>query len=227
MLKRKQGVLPCFLIREKLDDIGIGMSHSISLDNSIHIWYNKSKYIYTGMLLTMEPSKMKSFEDYYKLYYEQVKKFILKRVGDEQVAEDLTSDVFTSCLDSFDRFDPEKASFRTWLFVITKNRLKNYFRDRKIFDELSDECAVYERFEDEIVQAQYLSMLRDDIATALLTLPLVQKEIVKRRYFMNQNSFEIAEILGISPVNVRVQLSRALVKLREYLEESGVDPRDL
>ncbi|MBP3237795.1 MAG: sigma-70 family RNA polymerase sigma factor [Lachnospiraceae bacterium] len=175
----------------------------------------------------MEPSKMKSFEDYYKLYYEQVKKFILKRVGDEQVAEDLTSDVFTSCLDSFDRFDPEKASFRTWLFVITKNRLKNYFRDRKIFDELSDECAVYERFEDEIVQAQYLSMLRDDIATALLTLPLVQKEIVKRRYFMNQNSFEIAEILGISPVNVRVQLSRALVKLREYLEESGVDPRDL
>ena len=170
----------------------------------------------------MDSSEKKSFEDYYKAYNETVKGFIMKRVENEDAAEDLVMDVWEKCLKSFDRFDEEKASFATWIFVITRNCIKNYYRDNKEHEEAKEEYFLHDGFEDNIVQAQYLSMLRDTLATAMLDLPLVQREIIKQKFFMNRNSSEIAEELGISAGNVRVYLSRALGKLRKYFLDNDI-----
>ena len=63
--------------------------------------------------------------------------------------------------------------------------------------------------------------MRNILADGLMTLPEKKKQIVILKYFKNKKATEIAEILGISPVNVRVQLSRALEKLKLYFETHG------
>ena len=47
----------------------------------------------------------------------------------------------------------------------------------------------------------------------------IQKQIVIKKFFRNMTSNEIAEDVGSTPGNIRVQLTRAIKKLREYFEE--------
>jgi len=51
------------------------------------------------------------------------------------------------------------------------------------------------------------------------TLNETQKQIVIKKYFRNMSSNEIADDIGSSAGNVRVQLTRAVKKLKEYFEE--------
>lgn len=162
------------------------------------------------------------FEKYYTKYYPQVRGYILKKVFNEENAEDLAMDVFYSVWDKFDTFDESKASFQTWLYVIVSNKLKNYYRDRKETVELDDTLAVTDDQADEVVEAIHMQYLRDHLAAAMKGLNDVQREIVICKYFKDMNSNEIAEQTGMSAGNVRIQLKRALDKIRVYFDENGI-----
>ena len=72
-----------------------------------------------------------TFEEYYNKYYSQAYGYIYKKIADSFLAEDFAMEAFVACYQKFDEFDPEIASFQTWLYVIINNKLKNYYRDRK------------------------------------------------------------------------------------------------
>lgn len=163
-----------------------------------------------------------TFEDYYKKYYQQVYGYVVKKIGNFADAEDLVMDIFMICYQKFDTFDPKKATFSTWIYVITNNKLKNYYRDSKTSEEIDENIVSESNVEDEIVSAIYLDGMRSELAQALKKLPEIQRKIVIYKFFKNKNSNEIAIILGISSVNVRVQLSRALNKLEEYFKEKNI-----
>ena len=75
--------------------------------------------------------KYEEFECIYQEYYLKILTFIHKRVPDLYEAEELTGDVFLSFYRNMDSYDEEKGSIATWLYAITANRLKNYYRDKK------------------------------------------------------------------------------------------------
>lgn len=163
------------------------------------------------------------FEEFYETYYEKVYKYILKKTADFHLSEDLTMDVFTSCCQHFAHYDPQKASYGTWVFAAANNRLKNYYRDRKDLAELNEQSAVSGDMEDDVIRAQHVAFLRDKLADALETLSETQQAIVILRYFKNKNATEIARKLGMSPINVRVTLTRATKKLKAYFEKNNID----
>lgn len=68
-------------------------------------------------------------------------------------------------------------------------------------------------------QSIYLSEMRSALACAIATLSDIQRQIVIKKYFRNMTSNEIAEDVGSTPGNVRVQLTRAIKKLKEYFEK--------
>lgn len=175
-----------------------------------------------GITTAEMPREKQSFEEYFEQYYQQVFHYLIKKVSSVQAAEDLAMDTFTVCLQKFDSFDPTRASFGTWLYVIANNKLKNYYRDHKIFDEMDETYSLQEDFEDSILAAEYLSSMRDALCDALETLPQVQREIVIYKYFHNKNSNEIALLVGLTPGNVRQQLSRTLGKLKEYFKRHNI-----
>lgn len=51
------------------------------------------------------------------------------------------------------------------------------------------------------------------------TLPERQKELFKMRYFNELSLEEIRQLTGLNPVNIRVQLSRALKNIKEQFEK--------
>lgn len=155
-----------------------------------------------------------SFEECFQTHYDKALRFVRKRLTDWQAAEDIVMDAFVACYEKYDSFDPERASFATWLFVVLKNKLKNYYRDNKQHEDVDDCEEAVGGFEDELLAAEALHSWRQALAQALETLPETQRKIVQYKYFQNKNATEIAALTGLEPGNVRVQLSRALKKLR-------------
>ena len=166
-------------------------------------------------------SEKLTFEEYYEKYSHQAYGYIYKKIGDSYLAEDLTMEAFLSCYQKFDEFDPEMASFQTWLYVIINNRLKNYYRDRKQTENIDDYMDLVGSSEDDMLAAEEIKEMRDVLADGLLTLPEKKRQIVILKYFKNKKANEIAQIMGMTPVNVRVQLSRSLEKLKQYFEARG------
>lgn len=167
-----------------------------------------------------------NFEVYYNKYYTQVYRYIYSKITNLHEAEDLTQDSFVSAYEKFDSFDPNRASFQTWIFFIAGNKLKNYYRDKK-FNINIDDPEQYiepfeEGFEDEMLEAECLTQMRSYLADALEELNSTQKSLVILSYFHNKTSKEIALELGMSDGNVRVQLSRAIAKMRVYFEKNNV-----
>lgn len=174
------------------------------------------------IITAASPHKKQSFEEYFKQYYQQLFHFFMKKVSSVQSAEDLAMDTFTVCLQKFDSFDPTRASFGTWLYVIANNKLKNFYRDYKTFDEMDETFSIQENFEDSILAAEYLSTIRDALCDALEGFPQIQREIIIYKYFHNKKSNEIALLVGLTPGNVRQQLSRALGKLKDYFKRRNI-----
>lgn len=164
-----------------------------------------------------------NFDEFYKEYYNLVYYYILKKINYKEEAEDLAGDVFCACYKNFKKYDSSKSSIKTWLFVIVNNKLKNYYRDKKTvvsMDEQIDEKYLYDN-DDYTTQAILLEDYRNILANAISVLSEKYQLVVILRYFGEKKADEIARITGMSAVNVRVIISRALKKINEYLVSNG------
>lgn len=63
-------------------------------------------------------------------YYKEIFALTYKKCFDEQLALDLTQEIFIQVLQSIHHFDEKKASFRTWLYKIATNYYADYFRSK-------------------------------------------------------------------------------------------------
>ena len=107
----------------------------------------------------------------------------------------------------------------TWLYLKVNSKIKNYYRDHRQTEDIADYENLLEGDDTDMSRSVYLQQLRDGIADAISTLPERQQKIVILRYFKEKTSSEIAEIMGMTPGNVRVQLSRALDSLQSISHE--------
>lgn len=162
------------------------------------------------------------FRVYYETYYMQALKYTVKKVSNIPVAEDLVMETFVSCFKRFDEFDSGRAKFSTWLYVALNNRIKNYYRDNKVYDSI-DEHLELAGEEDELLQIVQVNIMRKNLYDALKTLPELQRKMIILKFFKGKTSKEIADSFGMREGTVRVQISRTLEKLRDYFKKNNIE----
>lgn len=140
------------------------------------------------------------------------------RLGDEAVAEDLTSVVLEKAWTKRHRYRKDRAAFSTWLFAIAQNEVITYIRRRRITLPISmAEKVTGETTEDMTEQAQDLGQL----SHLLINLHERERELVSLKFGADLNNREISTLTGLSESNVGTILSRVLQKLREQMEGVG------
>lgn len=154
-------------------------------------------------------------EKIYRDFYGKVYGYILSKIQNVQNAEDLTSDVFLKVYEKIDTFDESKASLSTWIYTITRNKLTDYYRTRKVFDEIPESEESGFSLEDEVCNTQTLETL----AQALETLDERERDIVILRYYSGKTLKDISEQMNISYAYVKVLQNNAFSKLRKFLEK--------
>ena len=156
---------------------------------------------------------------------ENLLRFLLAHTNNREDAEDLMQDVFTSCYKAQERFDSTKCSEVAWLFIIAKNRLKNYYRDKKNNVSLDSIDVDQKDDKDYVAQAMHLMHCREVAAEAIRKLDERSQKIIMLRFFEEKTHDEIAEIMNLTTGNVRVIQSRALKQMEEYLDKYHADIR--
>ncbi len=162
----------------------------------------------------MQRPSQPDFADAFERHMWEVHGFLAYRLGSRAAAEDLTQETFERALRSWGRYDPRRASMRTWLMTIAHNLLIDHYRARA----LRPEVALPEGL-DPPAEPDRLSLGLDPaLAAALQALGEREREIVALRFGGDLSGPEIAAVTGLTLANVQQIMSRSLRRLRELLE---------
>ncbi|MDX2117300.1 MAG: sigma-70 family RNA polymerase sigma factor [Planctomycetota bacterium] len=157
--------------------------------------------------------------------------FLVRFTGRPELAEDIVQEAFVRVLTNLDRFDP-RFRFSTWLFTIAKRLCLNAMQKCKpipIGDALEDghgTIAVEPATRATRLDAN--TAARSALQEALLTLPLVQREIVILFHQQDWPIRVIAEHLNLPEGTVKSHLHRGRHRLHEVLtrQVSAADVRE-
>lgn len=159
-----------------------------------------------------------AFERDYRESYSFVYNYIFRRVADRTAAEDITSEAFLRAARFYDRFDPERAKFSTWVISIAHNCIIDYYRRDPVTADLEEvpegAYAVENDFAEQTGNA--------DLAEKLLSvLDDTERELIAKKYYEGKRNVEIADEMGMNLSTVSTKLARALAKMRAATEGEG------
>ncbi len=157
----------------------------------------------------------------YQSYYTRVFAFIYSRVDNVELAKDLTAEVFERAYTKGHSLR-EPAAYATWLFMIARNVVVGYYRRHKRelngMHRMKSSLWLAERPqdpEDHAVQSEQIAQLMRQFRT----LPPRDQELLSLKFDAELTYAEIAEVMGMTQVNVRVAILRALKRLRDRVQK--------
>ena len=160
------------------------------------------------------PARRQRIEDIFRRYGKGVGSYVYARVGNADLAEQITSAVFLIVVE---RLEQCRGSTAGWVYSIVRSELARYFRDRKPTETIS--ATLVDPTPSPVVIAELREMQRR-MKEALSRLSDEQQRIVYMKYFQDMANVEIAEAMGMTPGNVGVIVHRAVKRLRELMESS-------
>jgi RNA polymerase sigma-70 factor (ECF subfamily) len=157
----------------------------------------------------------RAFTPLYERYVGPIYRYCYHRLGNREAAEDATSQVFTRALAAISRYQTNRGSFRSWLFVIAHNIVVDWHRQQQPLASLTllDPPSPMGGPEYEALEAQE----RTELSVLLAGLPLEQRRVMELR-LSGLTSPEVATVLGTTPTAVRSLQFRAVATLRARLQ---------
>lgn len=170
----------------------------------------------------------KSLEILIIRHKQRIFSFILSKVSDREVAEDIFQDTFIKVINTLKRGAyNEEGKFLPWVMRISHNLIIDHFRRNKrlpkfnntddfdIFDVLSDEML---SIENQIIKGQIL----EDVRNLIEELPEDQKEVLLMRMYRDMSFKEIAENTDVSINTALGRMRYALINLRKLIEKHNI-----
>jgi len=153
-------------------------------------------------------------------YYPDVFRYARYRLGDEKVAEDITSEVFLVLLDALHKRRGPTQNLRGWLLGTASNLVNDHLR--RLY---SRKVEPLELEEDDLVDGDQIEKRYDDawqklqVRQALPLLTAEQQHVLALRFADECSLEETAQIMGKSVTAIKALQFRAIVALRRLLDE--------
>lgn len=152
-------------------------------------------------------------------YYPALLNFLLRMGCQPGDAEDIIQETFIKAARGLSRYQ-HKDRFRTWLFKICHNSLRDYYKKASRRRELphdSGTMAASEANSPENIMIEKERALR--VQAALNQLPPKQRLVVVLRYYHGFSINEIAQLIQCPVGTVKSRLNGALNSLKDFLKE--------
>ena len=163
------------------------------------------------------------YADLYRPYLPRILNYVRLRVDEEDLAQDLTAEVFERAVSEQHTLRHAEA-FGAWLFAIARNTVSGYYRRRR--DVVSLEQIAEQTAPDP--SPPEVLMLREELLqllAVLATLPERDQEIIRLKFGGGLGNQEIAKVLRLRAGHVAVLLFRAVRKLRTRLDAEEIANR--
>src|ERR687898_683086 len=159
----------------------------------------------------------------YRRYAGELFGFAAGALGDREQAEEVVQDVFAQLWRHAGEYDKRRASVRTWLYAIARNRIVDAHRRAAARPRRAEEEDSLEGAAD-LDAALDQAVLRWQITAALARLSPAHREVIRLAHYGGLTMREIADRIGIPLGTVKSRTSYALRSLRLILDEMEVEP---
>lgn len=159
----------------------------------------------------------KHFKHIYNKYFEKIFIYIHRRVKDEAIADDLTSQTFYNALTKIDTFRFQGYPFSSWLYKIATNELNMYFRkNTDAIRHVSLQSAGAIDIIDSIEENHQTEKI--EVLTVILArLDTHELQLIEWRFFEERSFKEIGYLLDISDDNAKTKTYRLLDKIKKLM----------
>jgi RNA polymerase sigma-70 factor (ECF subfamily) len=161
-----------------------------------------------------------AFATLYDAYLEPIYRFIFFRVGDEQTAEDLTSQVFLKAWDNLSGYQMRGLPFNAWLFRIARNHVIDYYRTYKETAPLEPNAVARPDPAADVDARVERRLQAEEVRLALQHLTPDQQQVLTLRFIEGLTTEEVAQVLGKRPGAIRALQMRGLQALAEIFGSS-------
>jgi RNA polymerase sigma-70 factor (ECF subfamily) len=169
------------------------------------------------LLKRFENGEKEAFTELIIRHQKSIYSLAYRLIGDEREAGDIAQKVFTNAYSGISKFR-RKSEFKTWLFRITINLCKNYFRSNPEKREVQLEGLPLSQAETP------LTLLLEEerkvrLKAMLDRLPEKQKATLILKIYHELSYKEIARVINCAEGTVKANIFHALNNLRSMLKE--------
>jgi RNA polymerase sigma-70 factor (ECF subfamily) len=156
----------------------------------------------------------------YDAHGAELYRFARRALGDDGQAEDAVQEAFVRAWRASARYDPARASQRTWLFAILRNVVIDQARARRSRPGLSAEAS---SVEDEVEPHDDVerALVIWQVEAALATLAEDHRRVLVEVHWQGRPYADVAADLGIPEGTVKSRVYYGLRAMREALEAGG------
>lgn len=158
--------------------------------------------------------------------------YIISKVRNENLANDIFQDVFIKVIRTLKNGAyNEEGKFLPWVLTISHNMIVDHFRKANKMQMVSESSSKSEEFnifsilkltdkniEDDLIKSQ----IESDVVRLVEHLPHEQRDVLKNRIFKGMSFKDIAEMEDISINTALGRMRYALINLRKLVEKYNV-----
>lgn len=154
-----------------------------------------------------------SFQQTYEELGDKVYAYVLKKVQQEEIAQDIVQEVFLSVHRQNEKILTLKNP-KAWVFSIAKNKVIDFYRTRKRHQSVEELPELAQQSMD---RREAIKLLAHDIQAMVNQLPKPYREVITLTELEGMNYTDVAEKLDISLSAVKSRVLRGRHKMKELL----------
>jgi RNA polymerase sigma-70 factor (ECF subfamily) len=155
----------------------------------------------------------------YDRYVDRIYNYIYHRVGQADLAEDLTAQVFARMLEAIREGRAWRTSFSGWIYRIAHNLVIDHYRrrGRAAFVELEEASPVVAEEADPVRKVE-AHLESEHLRAALTKLTQEQAEVIALRFLDEFSIAEVASMMNKTEGAIKALQYRAVLALRRVMQ---------
>lgn len=162
----------------------------------------------------------------YQAHGAELYRFVLRGLGDPGAAQDVVQETFLRAWRAADRFDPDLASLRVWLFAIARNAMIDHARasSRRPWQSVLVDPPTAEAASAAVDDPTEQLLRSWVVEEALQRISEDHRTVIVETHLKGRSYAEVAAEHGIPVGTVRSRVFYGLKALRVAMDEMGVAP---
>ncbi len=158
-----------------------------------------------------------AFSRLYDAYFDRIYRFFYYRVDDEEMAGDLTSQVFIKAWENLDHYQPSGHPFGAWLFQIARNLAIDHYRTSLEMVSLDGDQIDIEDPAIDVAKQEEDQSRAEWVRAALRQITPEQRQVLVMKFIEGMSTDEIAIMMGKRTGAIRALELRGLKLLSRIM----------